>query len=90
MKLANTCRLRIRRRLRQAGSRGSLALEFQAAQTSGLFLCHIVGHHEHLEGFTHSFGADQVLELQRDLGALLRELAILKRVGKLGFFSDAK
>ena len=35
------------------------------------------------------FGADEVLELQRDLGAFLREFAILKRVGKLGFFADA-
>ena len=51
-------------------------------------MCHIVGHDKHLKSFSHGFRADEVLELQRDLGSFLRELAILKRIGKLSFFPD--
>ena len=35
-------------------------------------------------------GADQVLQLQRDFGALLRQHAILKGVGKLRLFANAQ
>ena len=44
---------------------------------------------QHLKRFSHALGRDEVLELERDLGALLGKLAILECVGKLRFFADA-
>ena len=63
--------------------------KFEAAQLGGRFFWYVVRHEEHLEYLSHGFGADEVLELQCNLGALLRESAVLKRVCKLSFFADA-
>src|ERR1035438_3666130 len=87
-KPANICRLPTPRRAHRAVNR-FLVGEFQPAQLGGLFLCHIVGHDKHLKSLAHGFGTDEVLELQCDLGAFLREFAILKRIGELGFFPNA-
>ena len=62
--------------------------QFEAPQPGGLFLCHIVGHQQDLESFAHARGSNQVLKLKRNLGALLREPAILEGVGKLRLFAD--
>ena len=71
-------------------SRLNSASQFQAAQPRGFFLCHIVGHQQHLKSFSHARGTDQVLELQSDFGVLLRQPAILEGVGKLRLFADAE
>ena len=63
--------------------------QLQAAQTGGLFVCHIVGHQQHLKSLAHAAGRNQVLELQRNLGMLLRQLAILERIGELRFLPNA-
>ena len=63
--------------------------EFQPAQTRGFFSFHAVRHHQHLKCLAHSAGRDQVFELQRHLGALLRQRALLKRIGELRLLSNA-
>src|SRR5271157_3781718 len=64
--------------------------KLQADQSGGLFFWDIAGQQQHLEGLSHAFRADEVLELQRHLGALLRKFTILKRIGKLRFLSDTE
>jgi hypothetical protein len=44
---------------------------------------------EHVEGFSHSGWSDEMLQLQRYFGALLRNAAILEGVSKLRLLSDA-
>src|SRR6202021_1063864 len=44
---------------------------------------------QHLEAFPPAGGGGEVLELERDFGALLGQAAVFEGVGKLGSFADA-
>ena len=49
---------------------------------------HIVRHQQDLKRLTHTAGRDQMFQLQRDLRPLLRQTAILKRIGKPRRFAN--
>jgi len=55
----------------------------------GLFFFHRARQHQDVEEIAHPGGSGDVLELERDLGLLLRQPAIFEGVGELGVFADA-
>src|SRR5271169_626006 len=88
-KRENTSKPRLRLRAHPAGNNPVSTGKLKAAQSGGLFVRHISRHYQYLKCLPHAFGADQVVQLKSDLGPLLRKLALLERVSKLGFFPDA-
>jgi len=47
------------------------------------------GRDQHVEAFSHSGWSYQVLQLQRDFGALLRQAAVCEHIGKLIGLADS-
>src|SRR2546426_8571467 len=44
---------------------------------------------QHVKAFAHTCRGDQMLELQRDFGSLLRKTAVFKGIGELILFTDS-
>src|SRR5258706_15321093 len=64
--------------------------ESQAAQPRNLLPLHTFRHYQHVKTLAHAGGRDEMLELQRNLRALLRRSGVAERVGKLVRFADAE